>query len=100
VELTRDLTPGEFLQFYFDLCRAIKIAKTDIQTIMHFRGWQAYGASCGAHCVMRKTLPNGRAVETSDKIAPEIEAEVCYRLVGQPGAARVPPPAPGRRRRV
>ena len=95
--LTRDLTPGEFLQYYYNLCSAIEVAKTDIQTIMHFRGWRAYGASSGPHCVMRKTFPGGRAVETTDKIAPEIEAEVCYRLEAQADPA--PPPAPARRRR-
>jgi hypothetical protein len=48
---------------------------------------------------MRKTFPGGRAVETSDKIAPEIEADLCYRLEVQAAAAQAPAPAPAPRRR-
>jgi hypothetical protein len=55
-------------------------AETDIQTIMHFRGWRAYGATSGPDCRMRKTFPPGRSVETSDKIAPGIEAMLCSLL--------------------
>jgi hypothetical protein len=98
-EIKRDLTPAEFLNWYGSLSNIISVAKTDIQTIMHFRGWCAYGASSGPHCVMRKTFPGGRSVDTTDKIAPEIEAELCYRLEAQADAAPTPPPAPARRRR-
>ena len=48
---------------------------------------------------MRKIFPSGAIVETSDKIAPEIEAMICSIL--PPQTAKVPPapPAPARRRR-
>jgi hypothetical protein len=98
-EIKRDLTPAEFLDWYYSLSNIISVVETDIQTIMHFRGWCAYGASSGPHCVMRKTFPGSRAVETTDKIAPEIEAELCYRLEAQPAPAPIPPPARARRRR-
>lgn len=84
---------------HYGLCHIISIVETDIQTIRHFRGWCAYGASSGPECVMRKTFPGGRAVETSDKIAPEIEADLCYRLEVQAAAAQAPAPAPAPRRR-
>ena len=95
---TRDLTPLEFLQHYHDLCHVINVAQSDLHTIMHFRGWRAYGASSGPKCVMRKTFPTGRTVETSEKLAPEIEALACHTLIAQPA----PPPAkpqPSPRRR-
>jgi hypothetical protein len=96
----RELTPNEFLHYYYGLCRAISAAKTDIQTIMHFRGWRAHGASSGPECVMRKTFPAGRAIATSDKIAPEIEAHLCSILEAQPAPPKpAPPPSPRRRRK-
>ena len=98
-EINRDPTPAEFLDWYYGLRHVISTAETDIQTIMHFRGWRAHGASSGPECVMRKTFPKGRAVQTSDKIAPEIEAELCCRLEAQPAPAPTPPPASARRRR-
>jgi hypothetical protein len=48
---------------------------------------------------MRKKFPGGRAVQTADKIAPEIEAEICYRLDTQADPAPALPPASARRRR-
>jgi hypothetical protein len=48
---------------------------------------------------MRKTFPAGRAVETSDKIAPEIEALLCSILDVQTAPAPPSPPASARRRR-
>jgi hypothetical protein len=98
-EIKRDLTRLEFLHCYYGLCNIISTVETDIQAIMHFRGWCAYGASSGPECVMRKTFPGGRMVETTDKIAPEIEAEVCSRLEKQAEAAQAAAAAPGRRRR-
>ncbi|MCX6923149.1 MAG: hypothetical protein NT154_08070 [Verrucomicrobia bacterium] len=58
---------------------------------MHFRGWCAFGASSGPECRMRKIFSSGAIVETSDKIAPEIEAMICSRL---PGDTAKGPPAP------
>jgi hypothetical protein len=95
-ELTRDLTPREFLEYYYHLRHVITTAETDIQTIMHFRGWRAHGASSGPDCRMRKSFPGGRTLETSDKIAPGIEEHLCYLLEAQPGAASPPPPPPER----
>jgi hypothetical protein len=99
VELTRDLTPAQFLDYHYGLCHAISVAETEIQTIMHFRGWCAYGASSGPECVMRKTFPSGHTVATSDKIAPEIEQRVCSILEAQAATPPAPVPAPRRRRR-
>lgn len=106
-EIKRDLTPAEFLDYYYGLCHVINTAQTDIQTIMHFRGWCAYGASSGPKCVMRKTFPTGRTVATNENIAPEIEAMICSTLEAkaavasapQPALAASTPPAPARRRR-
>ena len=99
-EITRDLTPREFLHCYYNLRHIITTAESDIQTLMHFRGWLAHGASSGPKCRMRKTLAAGRTVETSDKIAPEIEAMLCFNLEKKSAPATPPsPPAPRRRRR-
>ena len=58
----------------------IATAESDIQTIMHFRGWRAHGASSGPECCMRKAFAEGRTVETKDKFALEIEAMLYSRL--------------------
>jgi len=79
-EITRDLTPREFLDCYYSLQQAIATAESDIQTIMHFRGWCAYGASSGPDCRMRKAFASGRIIEATDKHAPEIEALICSQL--------------------
>ena len=88
-EIKRDLTPLEFLHCYSQLRHVILTAQTDILDILHFRGWRAHGASSGPDCRMRKTFPTGATVETSDKIAPEIEAMICSILQAQ--AAKAPP---------
>ena len=98
-EITRDLTPLEFLHCYSDLKHIIATAERDIQDILDFRGWQGYGASSGPECRMRKVFPSGATVETSDQIAPEIEAMICSILHDQtakapPGATRQAPPPP------
>ena len=98
-EITRDLTPLEFLHCYYQLKHIITTVESDIQAIMHFRGWRAYGASSGPECRMRKNFPNGAVVETSDKIAPEIEAMICSILHDQTAKAPPAPPTPVRRRR-
>jgi len=98
-EINRDPTPAEFLDWYYGLCNVISTAETDIQTIMHFRGWRAYGSSSGPECRMRKIFPSGAIVETSDKIAPEIEAMLCSHLPAPTAKAPPAPPAPARRRR-
>ena len=85
-EITRDLTPREFLHCYYSLLHVITTAQSDIQTIMHFRGWRAYGASSGPECRMRKEFAAGRAIETTDKFAPEIEALICSQLEAQGGS--------------
>jgi hypothetical protein len=66
----------------------------------------ACGASSGPECRMRKTFPSGATVETSGKIAPEIEAMICEEMIrpileAQAATAPPPPPAavPLRRRR-
>jgi hypothetical protein len=96
-EITRDLTPLEFLHCYSQLKHIITTVESDIQDIMHFRGWRACGASSGPGCRMRKIFPRGAIVETSDKIAPEIEAMICSVLHAQTAKAPPAPPAPARR---
>ena len=98
-EITRDLTPLEFLHCYSQLKHIITTVESDIQDIMYFRGWRAFGASSGPECRMRKTFPSGAIVETSDKIAPEIEAMICSLLPAPTAKAPPAPPAPPRRRR-
>ena len=90
-EIKRDLTPLEFLHCYSQLRHVITTVESDIQTIMQFRGWRAYGSSSGPECRMRKVFPSGAIVETSDKIAPEIEAMICSILLAHTTKA---PPAP------
>ncbi len=93
-EITRDLTPQEFLHCYYGLRHIIATVESDIQTLMYFRGWCAHGASSGPDCRMRKTFPNGAVVEATDKFAPEIEAMFCWRLGAQTPPAPPPPPTP------
>ena len=88
-EITRDLTPLEFLRCYHQLKHIITTVESDLRDLMHFRGWLAYGASSGPECRMRKNFPSGAIVETSDKIAPEIEAMICSILHAQ--SAKTPP---------
>ena len=82
-EFTRILTPLEFLHCYYGLLHVITTVKSDIQDIMYFRGWQAYGASSGPDCRMRKTFLSGRIIEATDEHAPEIEALICSQLQAQ-----------------
>ena len=98
-EITRDLTPLEFLHCYSQLRHIITTVESDLQDLLYFRGWRAYGASSGPECRMRKVFPSGAIVETSDKIAPEIEDMLCCILHAQTAKAPPPPPAPARRRR-
>ena len=98
-EITRDFTPLEFLHCYSQLKHIITTVESDIQDIMYFRGWREYSASSGPECRMRKVFPSGATVETSDKIAPEIEAMLCYRLPAPTAKAPPAAPAPPRRRR-
>ena len=72
------------------------IARNKLQSIRHFRDWRAHGASSSARFVMRKTFLSGRAVETSDKLTPEIEAFTCWILEAQCAPAA---PVPARRDR-
>ena len=90
-EITRDLTPLEFLQCYTQLNHIITTVKSDLQDLLHFRGWRAYGASSGPECRMRKVFPSGAIVETSDKIAPEIEAMICSILPAHTAKAPLAP---------
>ncbi len=99
-EITRDLTPVEFLHCYSQLQHIITTVESDLQDLMHFRGWRVYGSSSGPECRMRKIFPSGASVETLDKIAPEIEAMICSILAAQTAKAPPAPPAPPRRRRA
>ena len=90
-EITRELTPLEFLHCYCHLKHIITTVESDLQDLMHFRDWRACGSSSGPECQMRKILPSGAIVETSDKIAPEIEAMICSILPAHTAKA---PPAP------
>lgn len=98
-EITRDFTPLEFLHCYSQLKHIITTVESDIQDIMYFRGWREYGASSGPECQMRKVFPSGATVETSTKIAREIEDMICSILLAQAAKAPPAPPAPARRRR-
>ena len=98
-EITRDLTPMEFLHCYSQLKHVIATAERDILDLLHFRGWCAHGASSGPECRMRKTFPSGATIETSDTFAPEIEAMICAILPAQTAKAPPAPPAKVRRRR-
>jgi hypothetical protein len=61
---------------------------------MYFRGWCLCGpTSSGPECRMRKVFPSGAIVETSDKIAPEIEAMICS--APPPHTAKAPPAPAG-----
>ena len=84
-EITRELTPSEFLHCYYGLLHVITTVKSDIQTLMYLRGWTAYGASSGPDCRMRKACPSGRIIEATDEHAPEIEAFICSQLQAQAG---------------
>jgi hypothetical protein len=98
-EITRDFTPLEFLHCYSQLKHIITTVESDIQDVMYFRGWREYGASSGPECRMRKVFPSGAIVETSAKIAREIEDMICSILHAQAAKAPPAPPAPARRRR-
>jgi hypothetical protein len=98
-EITRDLTHLEFLRCYHQLKHIITTVESDLQDLLEFRGWRAYGSSSGPECRMRKIFPSGAIVETSDKIAPEIEAMICSILPSQTAKVPPAPPAPARRRR-
>jgi hypothetical protein len=92
-EITRELTPREFLHCYSHLKHIITTVESDLQDLMEFRGWGAYGPSSGPECRMRKIFPSGAIVETSAKIAPEIEDMICSILTAH--TAKTPPAPPG-----
>ena len=58
-EITRELTPLEFLHCYYHLKHIITTVESDLQDLMHFRGWRACGPSSGPECRMRKIFPSG-----------------------------------------
>jgi hypothetical protein len=92
-EITRELTPREFLHCYGHLKHIITTVESDLQDLMYFRGWSNCGSSSsGPECRMRKTFPTGAIVETSDKIALEIEAMICS-ILPAPTAKAPPKPA-------
>jgi hypothetical protein len=75
--ITRDFTPREFLQFYAHLSQIVLTVNSDFQDLIYFRGWDTRGSTSGPDCRWRKTFPSGAIVETSEKIALEIEAMIC-----------------------
>ena len=98
-EITRELTPLEFLHCYSDLKHIITTVESDLQDLMYFRGWSICGpTSSGPECRMRKIFPSGAIVETSDKIAPEIEAMICSILPAH--TAKAPPAPAGRSKKL
>ena len=91
--ITLSLTPREFLHCYCHLKHIITTVESDLQDLMHFRDWRACGSSSGPECQMRKIFPSGAIVETSDKIAPEIEDMICSILTAH--TAKTPPAPAG-----
>ena len=104
-EITREFTPREFINFYNLLQQITITVRSDFEDLLYFRGWSNIGtSSSGPDCRMRKTFPTGATVETSDKIAPQIEEMICEELIRpilEAQNAKAPPqlPAPPRRRR-
>jgi hypothetical protein len=93
-EITREFTPREFLDFYSHLEQIIITVQSDLQDLLYFRGWSNIGSSSsGPECRMRKTFPSAATVETSAKIALEIEAMIC--AIPQAHTAKVPPSKAG-----
>ena len=79
-EITREFTPREFRHCYAHLRQIISTVESDLKDLIYFRGWSNCGSSSsGPECRMRKVFPSGAIVETSEKIALEIEEMVCYR---------------------
>jgi hypothetical protein len=77
-EITREFTPREFINFCNLLKQITITVQSDFQDLLYFRGWSNIGtSSSGPDCRMRKTFPSGAIVETSEKIALEIEAMIC-----------------------
>jgi hypothetical protein len=93
-EITREFTPREFINFYNLLQQITITVRSDFEDLLYFRGWSNIGSSSsGPECRMRKTFPSGATVETSAKIALEIEAMIC--AIPPAPTAKAPPSKAG-----